>query len=242
MKTGASLKDLRIVQETINELIVYKPAGMACEKRVDNKRDSLLSRLSDTFNSPLYLPHRLDGVTCGIVLTARSKEAVAYYNKEIAERRWKKYYIARVKWDGRLTADGLLGTHKAYLKRKGQKAAAVRSGGAPSFLEILAIGEIPGHADERHVLIKLLTGRYHQIRVMFQNLGLPLCGDPLYGIPGDTSPFYLEHAALGYVEMGSGKWTCILTPPKDLDEKVDSTLYERLKQEVLQILPQESSE
>ncbi len=242
MKNGTSRKDLRIVQETINELIVYKPAGMACEKRVDNNRDSLLSLLADTFDTPIYLPHRLDGVTCGIVLTARSKEAVAYYNNEIAERRWKKYYIARVKWDGRLSADGLLGTHKAYLKRKGQKATVVRSGGAPSFLEVLAIGEIPGCADERHVLIKLLTGRYHQIRIMFRNLGLPLCGDPLYGVRGDTSPFYLEHAALGYVEMGTGKWTCILTPPDDLGEKVDSSLYERLKQEVLQILPGSSSE
>lgn len=220
----------RILQETENEIVLYKPAGMACEKRVDPRRESLLALLSDRLHAPVYLPHRLDAITCGIVLAARSKEAVAYYNKQIQERNWHKFYIARVKWDDRLSTDQIMGTHKAYLKRKGNRATVVRSGGAPSFLEVLAVEKADGAGDECHVLIKLLTGRYHQIRVMFQNLGMPLCGDPLYGVPEKKpSSFYLEHAALGYVEMGSGKWKYILTPRQDLAEKVDSVLYERLK-------------
>ena len=226
-------RKLRIVHESENEVVAYKPGGMACEKRVDKKRESLLSVLEDTLGAPVYLPHRLDAVTCGLVMAARSKEAVAYYNRQIAERNWQKYYIARVKWDKSLPPGQLLGTHRAYLKRKGRLATVVRSGGRPSFLEILAVEEAPGRADERHVLIKLLTGRYHQIRVMFRNLGLPLCGDPLYGDPsGRSSPFYLEHAALGFIEMGTGEWKYVVTPQNRLAEKVGRTLYERLKREI----------
>ncbi len=223
----------RIMRETENELVVYKPPGLVCERRAGDRGDSLISLMERAGYSPVYLPHRLDGVTCGIVLTARSREAVAFHNRQIAEHRWHKYYIARTEWDRRHRPEDFLGVHKAYLKQKGGKAVAVRSGGAPSFLEIVALDEAPGRKGERHVLIRLMTGRFHQIRVMCRDLGLPLCGDPLYGGNRNAHPsFYLEHAALGYGEMSSGAWNPVLTPREELAEEVTPSLYRRLEEEM----------
>ena len=39
-----------------------------------------------------------------------------------------------------------------------------------------------GYYDNRTIVkINLITGRHHQIRVQFSNIGFPLCGDSLYG-------------------------------------------------------------
>lgn len=230
MTTRLDKPSLSVVYETSNELVVHKPAGMACEMRVDNRGQSLSSILTGRLKQPVFLPHRLDAITCGLVLVARSKEAVAFHNRQIADRQWHKYYIAKVAWNRHLSADQFIGQHKAFLKRKGNRAQVVNSGGAPSFLEILSIQNAEGNPRERHVLIRLLTGRYHQIRVMFQSMGIPLCGDPLYS-DGDIvkKPFYLEHAALGFVEMESEQWQRIITPQRALAEKVGDVLYEILQ-------------
>ena len=228
------MHQLRIVYETSDELVVYKPRGMACEKRVETAGDSLLSILTGALNQQVFLPHRLDAITCGLVLAARSKEAVAFHNRQIANHHWQKYYLARVRWEKGLSADRFIGRHKAFLKRKGTRAMVVTSGGAPSFLEILAIDDINGVPDERHVLIRLLTGRYHQIRVMFQSMGIPLTGDPLYSSRQEsTERFYLEHAAMGFVQKGTGQWQRVITPSNELAETLSGTLYHRLQEESL---------
>ncbi|MBN2342576.1 MAG: hypothetical protein JXX29_18815 [Deltaproteobacteria bacterium] len=229
MSRATGRSTLQILFESKDEYAVYKPKGMACEKRIDIEKDSLVAILTETLNQQIYLPHRLDAVTCGIVLAARSKEAVAFHNKQIADRLWKKHYIARVTWPDGFHSEQLIGRHKAFLKRKGNRSVVVASGGAPSFLEILAIEPVQGAPHERHVLVRLLTGRYHQIRAMFQAMGIPLCGDPMYpgGNQTDES-FYLEHASLGFVSMQDGKWQRIITPRARLDEPVGERLYKKL--------------
>lgn len=199
---------MRILRETAHDVAVIKPMGMATEMRCDPLRESLLSKLSSLFpERRVRLPHRLDRVTRGIVLAALSDEAVRYYNREIREGRWDKYYLGRVRNPQRLDERSLLGRHKAYLSQKGGRAVIVRSGGDPAILDILAISPSPGSPAERHVLVRLLTGRYHQIRVMLEGLGIPLVGDPIYaGKPSsDRETFYLEHIALRYRDFSSGE-------------------------------------
>ena len=102
----------------------------------------------------------------------------ADHAREIREKKWTKYYIARV--EARTSAGAateIVGRHRAYVRREGRLARCVRSGGDPASLEVLAIAlavDTPRHA---HLLIRLETGRFHQIRVMMANIGFPLVGD-----------------------------------------------------------------
>jgi 23S rRNA-/tRNA-specific pseudouridylate synthase len=215
-----SLLPFPVLGETAHELVVIKPAGMASELTSDPKGVSLISRLRRACPPPLEpkLPHRLDRVARGIMLIALTPEAIAFHGAQIRSGGWEKFYLARVHAlqtggtqergprDGGLKA--LLGQHKAYLRRVGHRARVVRSGGKPSFLEVLTAHPAPGRTGEAHLLVKLLTGRFHQLRAMLAHLGAPLVADPLYGSDQprrrrrDRESFYLEHVLLKYTAYG----------------------------------------
>jgi len=184
---------LPLLHVTPHELVVCKPPGLASELPRDPRADSLLTRLGADGYDDLRLVHRLDAPACGVMIVARSAAAAAHYAAEIEARRWKKIYIAEVA-AAEDRAQSLIGDHKAYLAIDGKRATVVRSGGKPSFLTIAHAAPASGPG-RSHLLVRLHTGRFHQIRVMLANLGAPLAGDTLYGGPGSDT-IYLEHVLL----------------------------------------------
>jgi 23S rRNA-/tRNA-specific pseudouridylate synthase len=201
---------LSLLHVTPHEIVVCKPAGLASEHTRDPGLDSLVSRLRSEGYDDLRLVHRLDSPTCGVMIVARTAAVAAYYSAEIAARRWKKIYIADLAVPFE-KAQRLLGDHKAFLATEGRRAQVVRSGGKPSFLTIAhaAPAATPGQS---HVLVRLHTGRFHQIRVMLASLGAPLSGDTTYGGP-DGARFYLEHVLLGATLFGADSPQVWLAPP-----------------------------
>jgi len=198
---------LPVLHETPHELVVVKPAGMAVELTSDPHGASLLAHLRRACSPPLdpRLPHRLDRIARGLVLVALTPAAIAFHGEQIRARRWDKTYLARVHVPSERSLASLLGAHQAYLKRVRDHAQIVRSGGKPAFLEILAAHPAPQRPGQAHVLVKLLTGRYHQVRAMLAGLGAPLVDDPLYGIDPPRRwrerDFYLEHVVLRYTDL-----------------------------------------
>lgn len=197
-----------LVDVTPDEVVAVKPAGVPCEMPRDPAADSLVRRLAADGLTGLRLVHRLDAPACGLVLLARSREAAAHHAAEIAARRWRKWYVARLALAPEAAAT-LVGPHKAYLATDGRRARAVRAGGKPSFLDVVHAAPVPGHAGESHVLVNLRTGRLHQIRVMLAHAGAPLAGDTTYG--GPPGRIYLEHALLAGRTVG-GVWTVWTAP------------------------------
>lgn len=193
-----------VVAASPHEVVAVKPAGLPCELPRDPSADSLVTRLAAAGYDGLRLVHRLDAPACGLLLVARTREAAAYYSAEIEARRWHKWYVARVATPPAV-ARQLIGAHKAYLKTDGRQARVVRAGGKPSFLEVVAAAAAPGASDEADVLVRLHTGRFHQIRAMLAHAGAPLVGDPLYG--GPEGDFYLEQVVLGLFPAGEVAWT-----------------------------------
>lgn len=194
---------VRMIEAALHELLVLKPAGLASELPRDPSADSLLTRLAAMQYSGLRLVHRLDAASCGLMLVARTAEAAAHYAREIADRRWHKWYVAQVGLP-HTRAAALVGKHKSYLKVDGSTTRVVRSGGKPSFLDIALAAPAPDFPKESHLLIRLHTGRFHQIRAMLADRGAPLVGDTRYG--GPAGQFYLEHTILGARSFGSLEW------------------------------------
>ena len=176
--------------------------------------ESVLTRLrAEGLGDELRLVHRLDAPSSGLMLVARTADAAAYYSAEIAARRWHKVYVAAVACPPD-RAQSLVGDHRAYLKAERRRSHVVRAGGKPSFLTIAAV--TPGEADDQsHVVVRLHTGRFHQIRVMLAALGAPLVGDTLYGGP-ETGSIYLEHVLLAARPFGLSYLRVWQSPP-DVD-------------------------
>ncbi len=208
---------VRLVATTPGALVVVKPAGLASELARDPAADSLVRQLRADGHGDIRLVHRLDAGACGLMLVARTRAAAAHYAREIDARRWQKWYVARVAQPV-AAARGLVGPHKAYLRTEGRVATVVRSGGKPSFLDVLLAAPAPDDADTSHVLIRLHTGRFHQIRVMLAHAGAPLAGDRTYGGAGPW-PLYLEHVVLGSRVDTTGTWTVWQAPPHEDRER-----------------------
>ncbi|MGD9902329.1 MAG: pseudouridine synthase family protein [Vicinamibacterales bacterium] len=193
-----------VVHDGPDELVVVKPAGLPCELPRDPAADSLLARLAAGGHTGLRLVHRLDTPACGLVLVARSRESAARHAADIAARRWRKWYVARVAAPLD-EVQRLLGRHRAYLKVDGRQARVVRAGGKPSSLDLVRAAGVPGADALTDVLVALHTGRYHQIRVMLAHLGAPLAGDARYG--GPSAPWlYLEHVVLATPTESPESW------------------------------------
>lgn len=194
---------LHVVHDGPGEVVVVKPAGLATEVSRDPAADSLLRRLERQGIATPLLVHRLDAPACGLVLVARTPEAAAHHSREIAARRWAKWYVARVAL-APASAAALIGPHRAYLKTESRRATVVRAGGKASFLDVTAAAPVADDARHSHVLVHLRTGRFHQIRAMLAAAGAPLAGDVAYG--GPAGRMYLEQAVLGAMPSG-GAWS-----------------------------------
>lgn len=192
---------LPVLSQDERTLVVVKPAGMATELTSDPRKAALISRVRAACAEGVRprLVHRLDRVTRGVMIVALTKESAAFYGEQIREGMWEKYYLARIPTPAH--GASLIGMHKAHIKEEGTHSRIVRAGGKASLLEVLGVEAAPGRRGESHALIRLITGRLHQVRVMLAALGSPLVGDELYG--GPTGPMYLEHVALWYVDCAT---------------------------------------
>ena len=177
---------LEVVFEDAHLLVVDKPAGLVVHPSGPEERTTLahgLVALGAAGGDPERpgIAHRLDRDTSGLLAVARSPEAHARLTEAIGDRRVERRYLALVRGQprsrtGRITAP--IGRDRRDRTRHSLDTATPRE--AVTWFELR---EILG---ERALLeIRLETGRTHQIRVHLEAVGLPVCGDPTYGVAGD---------------------------------------------------------
>ncbi|OGN62702.1 MAG: hypothetical protein A3F09_02240 [Chlamydiae bacterium RIFCSPHIGHO2_12_FULL_49_11] len=189
------LSEKDILYEDNHLLILYKTGGLLTIPE-GNITDSLLGRgkkylkekKQTSGNVFLYPPHRLDKPVSGIVVFAKTSKALSRLNEQIRDGVWQKEYLAHVdtvpsKVKGRLVHYLLQHNHRAYVYD------AHKSGTKEAVLEYEVVGP--------HLIrIRLITGRYHQIRVQLSAIGSPIRGDAKYGSKTKKEKIGLEHVKL----------------------------------------------
>jgi len=199
---------MKVIYEDENVKVIDKPAGVTIE----------------SFNKPA---HRLDKNTSGVLLLAKSDEALEFLQKQFKERKVEKKYLALV--TGNLKnekgeIETLLGRspkdkrkQKVYFphdpKAEGKRLAKTCYQVLQRFKEYDLIEVEPK------------TGRKHQIRAHFAYLGYPIAGDKVYGFKNQPCPKNLKrqflHSSCLKIKLPDGKIKEFKSAlPKDLKTKL----------------------
>jgi len=137
------------------------------------------------------LCHRLDLETSGVLLVAKTREALVFVQRQFARRQLRKEYQTLV--HGEMEDDeGLVKLPLGpRLGGKVRHAMGVRhdDAGQPSSTQWKVIERFDGYT---RLHIDLLTGRRHQIRVHMAAVGHPVVGDKIYGRDDEIFLRYLD--------------------------------------------------
>lgn len=134
----------------------------------------LLVRAESHFGEPLWPVHRLDKMTSGLVLMARSAQAARAFGEAFAQRKVCKYYLAIGRGKAR-KKQGLVVGDMQKSRRRGWKL--LRTSANPAVTQFFSVAYTPGH---RLFVLKPHTGKTHQLRVALNSLGCPVAGDDIY--------------------------------------------------------------
>ena len=202
--------------------VFCKPAGLPTHPGTGHE-DSLSSRLAARAGDAPFKPtpvHRLDKDTSGILLVAASFSVLRELTTALRERRMKKEYLAWV--EGRWPHSGVR-LFRHWLRKEagtgnGREQMHVRQTGAPGNGETEALLLVrPVRVEDRRslLLVRLLTGRTHQIRAQLSSLGHPIEGDVKYGARGRASgpPMYLH--AMRVILPDGRRFACLPDWPAD---------------------------
>lgn len=196
--------NLDILYEDNHIIVCYKPRGILSQADSSNHPDMLnllKDYIKEKYNKPgnvyLGLVHRLDMNTKGLMVFARTSKAAERLNKAILNHEFKKYYkatvIGEVKEDdykelkSYLTKDEK--TLKSYIDKSGKEAILYYKTDKIKTINNTVVTDL---------LIKLKTGRFHQIRCQMASIGHPLYGDKKYNGIGDFNDYSLEAYYLSF--------------------------------------------
>ena len=163
--------------------------------------------------------HRLDRGTSGLLVFARTPEALASLGAQLRDRTVTRQYVALVQ--GHLANDH--GVVDAPIGRSARQPTlmAVRSDGRPARTAYDVVARFNGPDPVSLLSLHLETGRTHQIRVHMASIGHPLVNDLRYGHHRDDrldpERFFLHSASLGFRHPDGGQWVETSAPlPEDL--------------------------
>lgn len=175
--------ELEVLYEDDDCVVINKPVGLLVHsKGAYNPEPTvatwLRSRVSGVEGNRAGIVHRLDRATSGVMICAKTPEALSWLQKQFAQRRTKKTYYAVVQ--------GVMSPEEAIIdmpiERNPKAPATFRVGAhgksAKTHYKTTAIS-----ADGKYSLVELKpeTGRTHQLRVHLAHFGHPIVGDEFYG-------------------------------------------------------------
>jgi len=183
-----------VVFEHPDFLVVNKPAGVSVHK--DEGDEGFVTQVAKQLSAEqLYLVHRLDKMTSGLLILARNSEANRRLSMMFQERKVSKFYIALSqqkpkKKQGLVKGDMTKGRGGSWKLLKTLSNPAITQFFSYSLADLDGISkdEIKGL---RLFLLKPHTGKTHQLRVALKSLGSAILGDVRYALTpqnGEDAP------------------------------------------------------
>ncbi|MGH9044984.1 MAG: RluA family pseudouridine synthase [Acidimicrobiales bacterium] len=151
--------------------------------------------------------HRLDRGTSGLLVVARSVAALRSLRAQMAAHTPERLYLALV--HGELVGEGLIDAPLARATRRPDRmAVSARGRPARTRYEVLSRHREP--LDSTLLVLRLETGRTHQIRAHLEAIGHPVVGDPRYGAKRaeaglEPGRFFLHGFSLVFEHPADGK-------------------------------------
>ncbi len=176
---------MKILYEDEHLLVVDKPAGLPVLPDGWEKDAPYLVKSLEEGYGEIFIVHRLDKITSGVMVFARDAETHRALNIQFEDHQAEKVYHAIVegnpKWEEKITRRPL----RANVGHK-HRTMVDDKNGKPSETHFRVIKRIPARPEQGRgewtlIEAKPTTGRTHQIRVHAYALGHPLAGDTLYG-------------------------------------------------------------
>ncbi len=226
---------LYVIYEDPHFVVLNKPPGMVVHPAPGNYTGTLVNALLYHYGSlpvPAAGPqgsgreragivHRLDKDTSGVMVVARTQEALRALSSQFKNRIVKKKYLALVAGvikKGSGTIEAGIGRHV-----KERKKISVHTHSPREATTVFVVKE--RYRDATLLEVEIKTGRTHQIRVHMAHIGHPVLGDAVYGgraakIDGDRVTRQMLHAeSLSLLHPETGHpMTFSAPPPADMQE------------------------
>lgn len=204
--------DLPVLYEDEDCVVINKPAGVLTHTQGEFNNEAsvasfLRDKVTDLEGARAGVVHRLDRITSGVILGAKNSKALSSFQKQFAQRKVKKTYMAIVK--GHLKENEAIIDMPIERNPKAPATFRVGPNGKSAKTHYKVIEQ-----NDNYSLVELKpeTGRTHQLRVHLQQIGHPIVGDPLYGSGKHGDRLYL-HALSLEITMPTSRERKIFTAP-----------------------------
>lgn len=209
------LMDIEVIQQTDNWLAINKPAGVGMHSEAD--QTGLVAQLKSQFGLDYLAPvHRLDKVTSGCLLLAKSEQAASCLSQQFQEKSTEKVYLALTKGKPKKKQGTIKGD---MVKARDGSWKLTRKMNNPSITHFTSLGYKEGL---RLAIVNIETGKTHQVRVAMKSNGTPIWGDCRYGekaVHQQADRCYLHAYQLKFFDLDNQPvlLTCNAQQGKDFD-------------------------
>ena len=194
------MANFKIIADESDYIVALKPHNLGFHSESDK---GFVVLLEEQLSIKLYAVHRLDKVTSGIIILAKSSNAAAQFTALFTAHKVNKFYLALIDTKPKKKQGWIKGDMD---KSRRGTFKLLKTNLNPAVTRFYSQSVRPGL---RVCLLKPYSGKTHQLRVALKSLSAPIVGDINYGgSPSDR--VYLHAFQINFLWLGKRKkYSCL---------------------------------